>query len=237
MPARLNEKIRFKQRSEKAMSNSIVGQVPKNLLFRYRVSCKKFAGDQKSKFKLPKQNQLPHFGQFEQQANYGDVRVGWDAEGIYISAEITGKQQSLWCRETQLLDSDGIQVWIDTRDTHNVHRASKFCHWFLLLPTGGGAKNDQPIGSTLKINRSKEDSPAINRFKVEIDSKVTKTGYRLTAFIPGKCLNGWDAAEHRNIGFNYGIIDRELGWQSFAIGPELPVSEDPSLWQTLALVE
>ena len=219
------------------MSNSIVSKVSKNLLFRYRVACKKFAGDQKSKFQLPKENGFPDLGEFENRNSYGDVRVGWDEEGIYLSAEVTGKRQSLWCRETQLLDSDSIQVWIDTRDTHNVHRASKFCHWFLLLPTGGGPTNDRPIASMLKINRSKEDSPAINRFKVEIDSKVTKDGYRLTAFIPGKCLNGWDASDNRNLGFNYAIVDRELGWQSLAIGPELPMTEDPSLWQTLQLVD
>lgn len=219
------------------MSNSIVSQVPKNLLFRYRISCKKFAGKSKSKFELPEDYRLPSLGEFEDQTQFGDVRVGWDDTGLYIWVEVKSKKQSLWCRETQLLDSDGVQVWIDTRDTHNVHRASKFCHWFVLMPMGGGDKNDQPVANSLKINRSKDDSPTINRFKVDVVAKLTKNGYRLSAFIPAKCLNGWDTADHRKLGFNYAIVDRELGWQTLAIGPELPIMEDPSLWQSLQLMD
>lgn len=219
------------------MSNSIVSQVPKNLLFRYRISCKKFESKPTSKFVLPPDNALPDLGTFENQRKFADIRVGWSDEGIFISAEVTGKKQSLWCRESQLLESDGIQVWIDTRDTHNVHRASKFCHWFLLLPGGGGAKNDQPVASMLKINRTKDDSPTINRFNIEVDAKPKADGYLLTAFIAGKSLHGWDTNDHRSLGFNYAVVDRELGWQTLAIGPELPISEDPSLWQSLHLVE
>jgi len=33
------------------------------------------------------------------------------------------------------------------------------------------------------------------------------------------------------------VNDRELGWQTLAMGPELPIMEDPSLWQTLHLVD
>jgi hypothetical protein len=219
------------------MSNSIVSQVPKNLLFQYRIACKKFDGKPNSKFTLSEAHQLPHFGEFENQASFANVRVGWNEEGLFVFAEVSGKDQSLWCRDTQLLDSDGIQIWIDTRDTHNVHRASKFCHWFMLLPTGGGERNESPMASMLKINRSKEDSPQINRFKLEVDAKISKRGYRLTSFIPGKALHGWDTSDHRTIGFSYAVVDRELGWQTFAIGPDLPIMEDPSLWQSLQLVD
>ena len=218
------------------MSNSIVAQVPKNLLFRYRIACQHFESKPTSKFVLPETHALPELGAFENQRKFADVRVGWSEEGLFISADVTGKTQALWCRETQLLESDGLQVWVDTRDTHNVHRASKFCHWFLLLPSGGGEANDQPVASMLKINRTKDDSPTINRFKIEVEAKIRKNGYRLTAFITGKSLNGWDPNDHRNLGFNYAAIDRELGWQTLAIGPELPISEDPSLWQSLQLI-
>jgi hypothetical protein len=219
------------------MSNSIVSQVPKNLLFRYRIPCRKYDGKSNSKFDLSTDFQLPNLGAFEGQVHFAEIRAGWNEEGLFLSAEISGKDQSLWCRETQLLDSDGVQVWIDTRDTHNVHRASKFCHWFLLMPSGGGPKNDQPKASMLKINRSKDDTPTINRMKLDVQAKVKKNGYKLTCFIPAAALHGWDTNDHRNIGFNYAVVDREMGWQTLAIGPELPISEDPSLWQTLQLVD
>lgn len=219
------------------MSNSIVAQVPKNLLFRYRIPCRRFDAEPTSKFKLPENHTLPELSGFENQKRFADVRVGWNETGLFFSAVVSGKKQSLWCRESQLLESDGIQLWIDTRDTHNVHRASKFCHWFLLLPSGGGAKGDQPVASMLKINRSKDDSPTINRFKIDVSTTSTDDGYVLSAFVAGKALNGWDTADHRCVGFNYAVVDREKGWQTLAIGPELPISEDPSLWQSLQLVD
>lgn len=219
------------------MSNSIVAQVPKNLLFRYRITCKKFDSKATAKFELSDEYIVPNFGAFEGQFRFAELRVGWNDNGLFIQAEVTNKEQSLWCRDSQLLDSDGIQIWVDTRDTHNVHRASKFCHWFVLLPEGGGNDGKKPMTSMLKINRAKDDSPTINQTKIAINSKTTKTGYILNAHIPGKALNGWDTNDHRQIGFNFSVVDRELGRQTLAIGPELPITEDPSLWQTIELVD
>ena len=163
--------------------------------------------------------------------------MGWGNTGLVVSVKVAGKSKSLWCRESAILESDGLQVWVDTRDTHNVHRATKFCHWFIAMPAGGGAKKEKPIGNMLKINRSREDSPTLNRQKVSVESKVTKGGYEMTLFIPSKALNGWELEEQRNFGFNFAVIDSEKGWQTLAIGPELPISEDPSLWQTIQLVD
>lgn len=217
------------------MSNSIVAQVPKNLLFRYRVSCQRYDGKFNSKFKLGPTYKLPHLGEFERQRTFVDFHVGWSPDGLFFDITIRDKTQSLWCRQNELLESDGIRIWIDTRDTHNVHRASKFCHWFVWLPTGGGPQSDSPVSTMLKINRSGEDSPTINRHPVDLSSKKTKDGYRVTAFMPGKALHGWGTDDHQNLGFNYAVLDRELGWQTLAVGPELPIREDPSLWQTLSL--
>jgi len=219
------------------MSNSIVAQIPKNLMFRYRIVCKKFESEPSKTFELSDQYLFPSFSAFEGQFQFADLRVGWCQDGLFLSSEVTKKQQSLWCRESQLLDSDGIQIWVDTRDTHNVHRASKFCHWIVLLPAGGGVDGKKPHASMLKINRSKDDSPSINRHNIVVDSKITKEGYKISAFIPGKALNGWDTNDHRMLGFNFSVVDRELGRQTLAVGPELPISEDPSLWQTIELVD
>lgn len=216
---------------------TIASQVPKNLSFRYRIACRKVSGTASAKTKLDESYRLPNFSELEDMKPYADIRMGWAPSGLVVAVEVTGKSKSLWCRESAILESDGVQVWIDTRDTHNIHRATKFCHWFIAMATGGGPKKDQPIGNMLKINRSREDSPTLNRQKVTVDAKVTKNGYQLTLFIPAKALNGWDAEEQRHLGFNIAVIDSEKGWQTLAIGPELPISEDPSLWQTLQLVD
>jgi len=216
---------------------SIASQVPKNLSFRYRIPCRQVKGVASVKTKLDDSYQLPNFSEMEGSKTFADIRMGWGGEGLVVTVEVKGKSKSLWCRESAILESDGLQVWVDTRATHNVHRATRFCHWFIAMPNGGGPRKDKPIGNMLKINRSREDSPTLNRQKVTVESKVSKAGYKRTLFIPSKALAGWDASEHRHLGFNLAVIDSEFGWQTLAIGPELPISEDPSLWQTIELVE
>lgn len=218
------------------MNKAIKEAIPKNLMFRYRIPCHQVEGKKKP-IDLDEKYSVKGFGDFEDQAEFADFRIGWNDNGIYLTVNVTGKKQTLWCRETAILESDGIQIWVDTRDTHNVHRASKFCHWFVLMATGGGDVREKPFISTLKINRSREQSPSLNKGKSIVSSKISKTGYTVSAFIPAESLNGWNPAEHPRIGFNYAVVDRELGWQTLAIGPELPISEDPSLWQTLNLVD
>jgi hypothetical protein len=58
----------------------------------------------------------------------------------------------------------------------------------------------------------------------------------VAAVLPAQAITGYDSTEHKRLGFFYAVIDRELGWQTLALGPELPITEDPSLWGTLELV-
>jgi hypothetical protein len=69
-----------------------------------------------------------------------------------------------------------------------------------------------------------------------VHGKLTSGGYELVARIAASALTGYNPTEHDRLGFTYAIVDRELGWQTFSVGPELPFMEDPSLWGTLELV-
>ncbi len=212
--------------------------IPPTMLYRFEVPCHTVDAtwNASSGITLGDACRLPTFGVLDGRQPFADVRMAWSADGLFLTVDVTGKQQSVWCRETQLVESDGVQVWIDTRNTHNVHRASRFCHWFLFLPTGGGSRRDAAIGTMLKINRSKDDPRTMNQVSPKVVSKIKHGGYSLGAHIPARALDGWDTAEHRKLGFNLAVVDRELGWQTLAIGPEFPISEDPALWQTLELV-
>ena len=216
--------------------SSVTSQIPQHMLFRYRLDCPQIDQKWAKMLELPKTSALPNFWTMGRGEPYGEIRTAWSQDGFYVWLKVKNKRQSVWSRATQILDSDGIQIWLDTRDTHNVHRATKYCHWIFLSPAGNGAKKDQPIATMLKINRAKEDSPSINRVPIKISSEIRKTGYTISAFIPSGCINGWNPDEHRELGFNYSIVDRELGYQPLAIGPELPVAEDPSLWSTIQLL-
>lgn len=219
------------------MNQTIASEVSNHLLFRYRIDCGRFNGPNRSASELPASCRLPVFNELDKNRDkpFAELRAAWNLDGLYFWLKVKGKKQSIWSRNTQLLDSDGLQVWIDTRDTHNIHRASKFCHWIVMLPAGGGNDGNEPIASMLNINRAREHSPSVNQMPISVSSSIQAGGYTLSAFIPAGTINGWNPDEHRMIGFHYVVTDRELGSQSLGVGVEYPIAEDPSLWSTLVL--
>ena len=210
---------------------------PSTLLYRFSIPCNYTASQWSTKgIQLGQDYLLPMLSELNEQAGFAEIKTAWNEKGLFFTVQVVGKQQNLWCRHTQMLESDRLMVWLDTRNTHNVHRATRFCHWFLAMPLGEGRDSKKPLTTMLKINRSKEDSPTLNQNKQLAVSKLIPGGYELYLHIPANNLNGWDPAEHTRIGFNYAIVDRELGWQTLATGPELPIEQDPTLWHTLELV-
>jgi hypothetical protein len=207
------------------------------MLFRFAVPClyteqKWSAGG----IQLGERHRLPCFAEIAGKKPFADLRLGWSEQGISLNAMITGKQQPPWCRDSRIDDSDGVQLFIDTRNTQNIHRAGRFCHRFAFLPIGAGHKLDEPAAVLLAINRAKESPREIESGAVKIRCQRLPSGYALEGFVPTAALTGYSPTDQPAIGFSYAVIDRELGWQTFTVGPELPFVEDPSLWGTLDLV-
>lgn len=173
----------------------------------------------------------------DRERTFADVRMAWSPEGLLFNVRVEGKQQPVWCRDERLEDSDGFQVWIDTRATLNIHRASRFCHRYAFLPAGGGSQHAEPIADQILINRARENARPIRPRELQVASKTTKGGYWLAAFVPAAALGGYDPLQHRQLGFTYAVYDRELGLQTFATGPAFPYTEDPTCWAAVDLVE
>lgn len=190
---------------------------------------------------LAEEHRLPDLAGLDRETpaserRFADFRMAWAAEGLAFWVEVEGKQQPVWCRETRPDESDGLHVWIDTRATHTIHRASKFCHRFLFLPAGAGRGDAEPLADQALINRARENARPVRPRELQVVAKVTKTGYRLAAFVPAAAMTGYDPTQQTKLGFNYAVIDRELGLQTFSSGPSMPFDEDPSCWATMELV-
>jgi hypothetical protein len=186
--------------------------------------------------KLGEEHRLPCFAELSGARSFADLRLGWSEVGIAINLVVRGKEQTPWCRDSRIDDSDGLQLWIDTRNTQNIHRAGRFCHRFAFLPVGAGRKLDEPVAVLLAINRAKESPREIGAGTLKVRAEMLAGGYRLEGFIAAEALTGYSPADQPALSFTYAVIDRELGRQTFSVGPELPFAEDPSLWGTLNLV-
>ena len=189
-------------------------------------------------WQLPDEAELPSIGtSVSGQGNFAAMKLAVSDSGLFMSASIKGKRQLPWCRESRIEDSDGLHVWIDTRNSRDVHRATRFCHRFIFAPMGRGPRSEQPFAGWAPINRARENSRPPPEKLLYCQAKVSQTGYELGAALHWQALTGFDRNDFPVLGFYAAVIDRELGWQSLGLGPPLPVMEDPSLWCELALSE
>ena len=185
---------------------------------------------------LDEQYTVANLAELDGGRQIADVRVAWGAAGLSFNVRVEGKKQPPWCRSNRIEDSDGFRVWIDTRDTHNIHRAGRFCHQFVFLPSGGGPRLDTPVAEPLLINRARENPQPARSSALKVRSEKRIHGYLLECHISAAALTGFDPAEHPRLGFMYAVYDRELGDQTLHLGSEFPYTEDPSLWSTLELI-
>ena len=206
-------------------------------LFRFAVPCYRTKKNWTEKgISLEPKYVIPSFQtELTQFTPFGELRLAWREDGLLFQLQTKGKKQAVWCRESRLEDSDGLTLWIDTRDTHNVHRASRFCHQFIFLPAGEGAKHQNPVAELLNIHRARDNPKQPTRGELKVHSVVKSGGYKMSGWIPASAITGFDTNEHKRLGFYYAIKDRELGWQTFALGSEYPFPTDPSLWGSLDL--
>ena len=146
-----------------------------------------------------------------------------------------GKQQPPWCRDSRIDDSDGVAA-LDRYPEHAEHSSRRPLLPPLRLSADWvGRKLDEPVAVLLAINRAKESPREIEPGALKLRCQRLANGYALEGFIAAAALTGYSPADQPALGFSYAVIDRELGWQTFTVGPELPFIEDPSLWGTLEL--
>ncbi len=215
--------------------------VPNRFLFRVAYPCRYVAGipreDDDDLLGLSEECRVPSFAALDDARDFADLRLAWNESGLGIRVEVRGKDQPPRGDSAQPRGSDGLSLWIDTRDARAGHRASRTCHQFHFLPAGGGPDRDEPAFAQTKINRALQDAPIAEASAVPLACAHTKGGYVLEAFLTAAVLTGFDPEQHPRMGFYYAIHDAELGEQVLSVGAEFPYAEDPSLWGVLELVK
>lgn len=189
------------------------------------------------RLELPEAFRIASLGELDQTTEFADLRIVWNPAGLGFSIHVGGKSRKPQCDPATAASSDGLHVWLDTRHTQTVHRATKFCHQFALLPTGGGPRKTAPHAAAIPLARARDEAALADAAEIQIWSEIRSDGYLLEAWLPKSVLVGFDPDSHPRLGFHYVVRDRELGDQSLAAGSEFPYASDPSLWQTLELAD
>jgi len=213
--------------------------LPHSFLFRIAYRCPYIKGMPQTGddlVDLPEACRIDRLISEENRRDFADVRLAWNEAGVGLQVEVKGKQEPPQGDVAKPRTSDGVSLWLDTRDSRASHRASRYCHQFHFLPSGGGPEMDEPAFVQSPIHRALQDAPNAPRNTVPFRCRRIKNGYRIEAFLPAAALSGFDPEQNRKLGFYYAVRDTELGEQVLSVGSEFPYWEDPSLWSVLELV-
>src|SRR6266851_9298250 len=65
---------------------------------------------------LPETCRVDNFAAMDEQRNFADVRLAWNDLGVGLQVEVRGKEQQPQADAARARSSDGVTLWLDTRD-------------------------------------------------------------------------------------------------------------------------
>lgn len=207
-------------------------KLPARLLFRFAASCR-YVGRRWSRdgIDLSAEYRLPDLHSLEVgMPGFADVRMGWNEQGLLFSVWMPISRPLPSKRTRDDRGGDEISLWIDTRDVHDVHRATRYCHRFYIEIMGRHVQASiAPIQNARGKPKEIDESLLCALLVADSDKQ------RIDVFIPAAAMTGYDPVEHPRLGFNYVVRHQSWGEQMFSNGSPLPYRTDPSLWGTLEL--
>jgi hypothetical protein len=223
--------------------------LPQAFWFRLAVPCRRIDGlrrasdwgDKGRLLDLPAPCRLPTTATLDGMSAWADVRVAWNAGGLAVAVEANATTTAgrIPASEERPEGSDGLQVWVDTRDARTNSRATRFCHRFHARLKGTGSARGAPEvdASQRPIARAIADAPICKPGVLHARAERLRSGWRLELFLPAEALSGFDPDTNRRLGFAYQVSAAGRDDQFLGVGREFPVGENPSLWSTLELRE
>lgn len=183
---------------------------------------------------LPAHCTLPQLSMLDGKPSWADVRVAWNPEGLAFQVEASGSSIPLGTGERPE-GVDGVQIWVDTRDTRDVNRATRFCHRFVARLFASGPKSALGVEVLQRpIARAVADAPLCRASVLEAKADRIRDGWRCELFVPAEALQGFDPETNRRLGFAYQVSEPDRD-QFLGLGRDFPIGENPSLWATLEL--
>ena len=174
---------------------------------------------------------IPDLMGLEGLKSYAVLYSAWNDEGLYFALQVRGKTRYK-IDPRNYAQGDCLELWLDTRDLKDVHRANRYCYHFYFLPGGSGKDGKAPIGRQTSIERAREQAPPCPEESIQVGLRRLKKSYQMEIKLPAEGLNGFQPQDFNRLGFTYLLHDVELGLQSWSAGRELAAAEDPSTWGT-----
>ena len=154
---------------------------------------------------LPETCSLPEWAQLDGLTPWAKVRVGWNPRG-WESRSLADGVSELQLRHDRPEGFALVQFWIDTRDTRNVSRATRFCHRFVARIQIAESRRQLTVDASQRpIARAASRCTHLPARAHRDPGRTGQIGLDARNFLPAQALNGFDADTNRRLGFAYQI--------------------------------
>ena len=176
---------------------------------------------------------LPPLGELDGLPPFAAVHVAWNEQGLSVAA-LVPKRGPLVGNRRRPASGDGMQLWVDTQPEESGHRATRYCHHFVILPSAPGTEG--PLAWEQHIRRARSHPPLCEPEDIRVEVSRGEGQYLLQVGLGHEALNGFEAGAGGEIGFNYLIHDTAAGQQLWSCPAQVPYQRDPTFWGRLRLV-
>ncbi len=179
---------------------------------------------------------LPALSELAGEADFAQYYLAWNGRGLYLALDVPKEAQVVVNRQNPSA-GDALDLFIDTRATQTSHRATRFCHHFVVLPAGGGSDRSEAIVRQVPIRRALQRAPLADPEHMAVASKLRADGYSLELALRTEALHGYEPEEGGRIGLALVLHDIQRGRRFWGTAEDFPYARDPSTWSLIELVK
>ena len=189
-------------------------------------------------WRLGNEYQIPSLSSLNGGKRFAEMSIAWNSDGLFFHSILKapgGKAGGRTSRTEAASVSPKsvlLSLYIDTRWSPGVHRATSYCHRFdfiLKRPT-----SNEPMarghGELNPIQRARAAPAAVHPNDIFVATVAIPDGYEIKAYLRSDTLTGYSPEEFQEIGVFYTINDSVFGNQIMARTLQSPYFEDPSVW-------
>ncbi len=187
---------------------------------------------------LHEEYKIPALSSLSGGKQFAETCLSWSSIGLFFQSTFKASAGSMANSAGLTSRASLLSLYIDTRWSPGVHRATSFCHRFDLIlnrPT-----KVLPVvrghGELNPIQRARSAPAAIHPNDISVATFFHSEGYEIKAFLKGATLTGYSPEEFQEMGIFYTINDGVFGNQIMARTLQSPYFEDPSVWCRCKLV-
>ena len=185
----------------------------------------------------PETARLPDLAALHFQPSFASAYAGWTLDGLALGFAVGHHPERQ--DPAHPLRSDGVEIWIDTRDSRTARKLTRFCHHFRILPRGLGRR---PFFEQVRAGAdggTDDEGPDAQQLRVAVKTPGPRQrgaeGYALEVFLSRELLTGYAPMEATSIGLGYRVRSSRAGVQDLTFGERFPLWRNPSLWMSARL--